>query len=125
ELLLARLSVSIRTEAMLPVSGERTHPRLMAFRESQFERCSAQNGNELVWLVAKLTAYWVLDFIALLMSAIVAIMELVAGSPWFGALLAATLWLPGFIWACRYQAYTFDRKAVGIGSIMILPVCCV
>ncbi|CAE7752138.1 unnamed protein product [Symbiodinium microadriaticum] len=109
----------------LVILGERTYPRTMAFRESQFERCSVQNGNALAWLVGKLAAYWVLDFIALLMSAIVAIMELVAGSPLFGALLAATLWLPGFIWACRFQAYTFERKAVGIGSIMVLPVCCV
>ncbi|CAE7801418.1 unnamed protein product [Symbiodinium sp. CCMP2456] len=124
ELLLTRLSVSIRTEAMMPPAGERTYPRLMAFRESQFERCSVHNGNELVWLVGKLAAYWVLDFIALLMSAIVAIVELVTGSPLFGALLAASLWLPGFIWACRYQAYTFDRKFVGIGAIMVLPVCC-
>lgn len=125
ELLLVHLSVSVRTEAMMPPSGERTYPRTMAFRESQFERCSVQNGNALAWLVGKLAAYWVLDFIALLMSAILAIMELVAGSPLFGALLAATLWLPGFIWACRFQAYTFERKAVGIGSIMVLPVCCV
>ncbi|CAE7333610.1 unnamed protein product [Symbiodinium sp. CCMP2592] len=124
ELLLVRLSVSIRTEAMMPPSGKRTCPRLMAFRESQFERCSVHNGNGLVWLVGKLAAYWFLDFIALGMSAVVSIVELVAGSPLFGALLAATLWLPGFIWACRYQAYTFDRKAVGIGAIMVLPVCC-
>jgi len=124
ELLLVRLSVSIRTEAMMPPSGKQTCSRLMAFRESQFERCSVHNGNGLVWLVGKLAAYWVLDFIALGMSAVVAIMELVAGSPLFGALLAATLWLPGFIWACRYQAYTFDRKFVGIGAIMVIPVCC-
>ncbi|CAE7393555.1 unnamed protein product [Symbiodinium sp. CCMP2456] len=120
ELLLEHLSVSIRTEAMLPPSGEQTYPRLVAFRESGFQRCSVQNGNGLVWLVGKLTAYWVLDCIALLMSAIVAIMELVAGSPWFRAWLAATLWLPGFIYACRYQAYLFDRKC----SICALPACC-
>ncbi|CAE7542182.1 unnamed protein product [Symbiodinium sp. CCMP2592] len=122
ELLLVQLSVSIRTEAMMPSSGKRTKPRLMACQESHFERCSVHNGNELVWLIGKLAAYWVLDFIALGMSAVVAIMELVAGS--HGALLAASLWLPGFIWACRYQAYAFGQQAVSPDTILCLPCAC-
>ncbi|CAE7819422.1 A39 [Symbiodinium microadriaticum] len=122
ELLLLRPSVSIRTAAMMRPAEGGSRPVLIAFRESQFERCSVQNGKQhLCRLVGKLAAYWVLDCLALLMSAVVAIMELVAGSPLFGALLAATLWLPGFIWACRYQAYTFDRKFVGFGELMICP----
>ncbi|CAK9074287.1 unnamed protein product [Durusdinium trenchii] len=85
--------------------------------------CRAAKLSGLCKLTVLMMSYWIVVCVSVVSALCLTI---VAGSQqnmWQCISLAATLWLPGFVWTYRYHCFLLGRKCVGIGAILGLPVC--